>query len=104
MSGLHELLRGIKADAPKSDVPLAPLLLRCLGLGPDPRFAELTAWASRELRGYGPDDQVPQYRTVRALVAAVVEIRPIGLQTWIFPVSQLAEELREHFAETLCLT
>ena len=42
------------------------MLLTAIALGGRSGSAELRDWAARELRGYGPDDELPPYRTVGA--------------------------------------
>ncbi|WP_148043426.1 hypothetical protein [Flexivirga caeni] len=48
--------------------PLADLLRKCIILGTRSGSAELRDWASKELRGYDSDDELPTYRTVSAAI------------------------------------
>jgi hypothetical protein len=48
--------------------PLADLLRKCIVLGGRSGSVELRDWASRELRGYGDDDELPAYRTIYAAI------------------------------------
>lgn len=63
------LLAQIEAEV-VGDGPLAPTLRKCIVLGGQAGSAELRAWATRELKGYGADDDVPEYRTVGAPLLA----------------------------------
>lgn len=59
----------IEAEALDSSVPIADALRKCVALGGRSRSAELREWARRELEGYGPDDELPAYRRVNAIIA-----------------------------------
>ncbi|GII22170.1 AbiTii domain-containing protein [Planosporangium mesophilum] len=60
------LIDEIERGALDSNVSLADTLRKCMILGGQAKSAELRAWASRELSGYGPDDELPEWRTVAA--------------------------------------
>ncbi|MFD4905182.1 AbiTii domain-containing protein [Kitasatospora purpeofusca] len=66
--GLEELEGAVLDDS----IPLAQALRRCLILGGYAHHQELRQWAQRELTGYGPDDELPAYRTVPAALAVNV--------------------------------
>ncbi|MFD4661661.1 hypothetical protein ACFWP2_39330 [Kitasatospora sp. NPDC058444] len=72
--GLEELERAVLDDT----VPLAQALRRCLILGEYAHHQELRQWAQRELTGYGPDDDLPAYRTVPAALAVNINRYSIG--------------------------
>jgi hypothetical protein len=61
------LLAEIETDV-LSDRPLADALRKCVVLGGKAGSVELRDWATRELRGYRGEDDVPSYRTVAAPV------------------------------------
>ena len=42
------------------------MLRKVIALGGQAGSAELRDWATRELRGYGADDEIPEYRKVGA--------------------------------------
>ncbi|MDF2146765.1 hypothetical protein [Knoellia sp. p5-6-4] len=63
------LLAQIENGALDSSVPLADTLRKCVALGGRAGSTELRDWARRELDGYGPDDELPEYRTVGAMIA-----------------------------------
>jgi hypothetical protein len=58
------LLTEIRDQAVKSEVPVAELLRRCLVLAQVLRNEELKKWALLELKGYSPDEPLPNYRVV----------------------------------------
>ena len=58
------LLDKIESEALGSDVVKA--LRLCITLGGHSDSAELRDWAARELRGYGGDDELPDYRRIVA--------------------------------------
>ena len=62
----NDSLSAIEAGAinVKSDLPT--LLRMCISLSGVTRSDELRKWASSELMGYGPDDELPNYRTSAA--------------------------------------
>ena len=58
------LLDRIESEALSGDVVKA--LRLCITLGGHSKSAEIRAWASLELRGYGPEDDLPDYRCIGA--------------------------------------
>ena len=60
------LLGEIEAGALNSRVPIADLLRTAIALGGRAGSAELRDWAARELKGYTPDDELPEYRKIVA--------------------------------------
>ena len=60
----RSLLDKIESEALDGDVVKA--LRLCITLGGRSDSAELRDWAARELRGYGGDDELPDYRRIRA--------------------------------------
>lgn len=63
------LLAEIEADVLASR-SLADALRKCVILGGKAGSVELRDWATHELRGYKDDDEVPDYRTVGAVILA----------------------------------
>lgn len=63
-----DLLAEIEAGVfdPSSDLP--DLLRRCVALGGATGSVRLREWATRELKGYGPSDELPPYRVARGLL------------------------------------
>ena len=83
--------------------PLADVLRKCLVLGGELGSTELRDWANKQLRGYGDDDDVPDYRTVAAPIYldGMVGNGMITRQR-ISPLS-LPELVHEHVRETYTL-
>ncbi|MCR1785397.1 hypothetical protein KVF89_22850 [Nocardioides carbamazepini] len=63
------LMTQIEAEALDSSVPLADALRKCIALGGRSGSADLRDWARRELEGYSPNDALPAYRIVAAIIA-----------------------------------
>ena len=94
------LLAEVEAEA-LSDGALASTLRKCIVLGGKAGSEDLRAWASRELKGYGEADEVPEYRTVGAAIhadaftgGAIVKRQHIG-------AGMLPEFVRDDVDETL---
>jgi hypothetical protein len=62
------LLSQIQQAALDERASVASALLKCLILGGQSGSAELREWATRELKGYAPTDELPDYRKVGAPV------------------------------------
>lgn len=58
------LLEQIESEALDGDVVKA--LRLCITLGGRSESVEIREWAARELRGYASDDEIPDYRRIRA--------------------------------------
>jgi hypothetical protein len=63
------LLTTIERDL-EQDAPVAKILRKVLLLGGQAGSTELRDWAAHELRGYGPGDDLPDYRQLHALLQA----------------------------------
>jgi hypothetical protein len=61
-----DLISQIESDALDDSVALATALHKCLMLAGKSHSEALRDWATRELKGYGKDDEVPDYRVIRA--------------------------------------
>ncbi|MGV9752693.1 AbiTii domain-containing protein [Nocardia farcinica] len=57
-----DLLRDLRVRVLDESEPLAGLLRKCLALGAITGSEDLRRWATQELKGYGPDDELPTYR------------------------------------------
>jgi AbiTii len=64
------LLNEIEKGAVDSQTPIGDLLRKVIALGGKAGSQELRDWAERELRGYGPDDELPTYRRINAPLKA----------------------------------
>lgn len=58
---LDEIEAGVLSDA-----PLAETLRKCIALGGRAGSTALRDWATKEARGYGPGDELPEYRKIAA--------------------------------------
>lgn len=66
----RSLLDQIEQGALDSNQKLADVLRQCIALGGKANSKELRECASRELRGYSGDDELPEYRAVPAAIMA----------------------------------
>jgi hypothetical protein len=64
----RSLLARIEQAALDEAVPVKVALRHCLSLGGRAGSAALRDWASKELQGYGPDDELPAYRIIPAML------------------------------------
>ena len=55
----NRLLGEIEAGALDRRTPIGDVLRKVIALGRQAGSAELRDWATRELRGYGADDEIP---------------------------------------------
>jgi AbiTii len=60
------LLGEIEAGALDSSTPIADVLRKVIALGGKAGSTELRDWATRELNGYRPGDELPAYRQITA--------------------------------------
>jgi hypothetical protein len=89
------LLQEIEAGALDSQVPIGDLLRKVIALGGRAGSAELRDWAARELQGYTPDDELPEYRKIVApLQLDMMNMRWIKTGHQISP-SQLPDFARD---------
>lgn len=63
-----DLLGEIEREAVRANADLPTLLRKCISLGGISGSVALREWATRELKGYGEDDDLPPYRTIPAIV------------------------------------
>lgn len=61
-------LSSIQAGALDPTSDLATVLRHCLALGGETGSTRLREWASRELKGYGAEDDLPPYRVTSAVL------------------------------------
>jgi hypothetical protein len=62
----NSLLAQIEAAALDEEHSVAGALRKCVALGGQAGSSELRDWATKELRGYDNDDELPEYRIVAA--------------------------------------
>ncbi len=99
----NSLIAQIETDALDDQVSVATGLRKCVALGGKSGSEQLRDWATRELQGYGADDDLPEYRKIGApiFVDAVVGNTQITHQQ--FPPSGLPDVVRETVTEQLDL-
>lgn len=93
------LLARVEAEALGGDVVKA--LRLCIMLGGRSESVELREWASRELRGYGPDDELPDYRRVGAPLCVDGFTHGAMFTGRTISALQLPEVAQEHLSEQL---
>jgi hypothetical protein len=93
------LLSDIEADV-LSDRPLADALRKCVVLGGQAGSVELREWATKELRGYDEDDQMPAYRTVGALIYVNAITGPSVITGQMISSSSLPDFARDQIKES----
>ncbi|WBC06777.1 hypothetical protein [Micromonospora sp. WMMA1947] len=86
----NKLIDEIERGALDSSTSLADTLRKCVALGGQARSTELRDWASRELNGYGPDDELPKWRKTHAalqidLISANHHITNQTISRWDLP-------------------
>jgi hypothetical protein len=97
----NRLLHDIQSGALDSRVSISEVLRKVITLGGQAGSAELRDWATKELRGYDPQDELPAYRVLTApllMDAATMHARITG-QT-LSPM-QLPEFARERINNTV---
>ncbi len=73
-------------------ISVSQALRRCLILGGHAHHQELRQWALRELTGYGPDDRLPPYRMVPAVIT--VDLRRTSSRRLVQQIS--GERISHH--------
>jgi hypothetical protein len=62
----QRLLQEIEAGALDDNTPIGDLLRKVIALGGQAGSTAMRDWATRELRGFGRDDELPPYRRITA--------------------------------------
>ena len=95
------LIGQIQNDALDESVALATALRKCLVLGGESGSRQLLEWATRELEGYGPQDNLPGYRVIHAplFVDGIAGGYKVTHQQ--FPASSIPDFAREAVSERL---
>lgn len=104
MASVDGLLSQIEEGALNSSTPLADTLRKCVALGGRSGSAELRDWAKRELDGYEPGDELPDYRTVGARIlmdGVTINMQITGQQ---LPRSALPAVAQKHIKNEVQLT
>ena len=101
------LLDKIESETLDGDVVKA--LRLCITLGGRSESVEIREWAARELRGYSSDDELPDYRRIRAPLCVDGFAGNAFAGVWqtrgqMISVCQLPEMARDYISEVLELT
>jgi hypothetical protein len=75
----QRLLQEIESGALDEKRSIGSLLRTVIQLGGEAKSAELRDWALRELNGYGPEDELPPYRTF----TAPLQIDWMNMARWV---------------------
>ena len=101
--GDRSLVDEIESDALNDSVSVATALRKCVSLGGRSGSEALRDWATRELQGYTPEDDLPSYRIVPApfLIDAVRGNMQITGQQ--YPASALPDAVKGRITEQMKL-
>lgn len=93
------LIDQIERDALDDNVPVATTLRKCVVLGGKSGSEELRDWATRELKGYHGEDDLPSYRIVPAPLRVDGISGNYKVERQAFPPSGLPDFAREHIKD-----
>jgi hypothetical protein len=96
-----DLIAQIERDALDDTVPVATALRKCIVLGGKSSSEPLRDWATRELRGYGGEDELPSYRVIHAPLMVDAVSGNVQITHQQFPPSGIPEFARESVSERL---
>lgn len=102
MSRDKSLLDQIEEDA-LAGRSIADALRRVVALGGRASSTALRDWASKELKGYGPDDTLPEYRLVGAPICTDAIVGNGWIKGQRFSVLELPEFARDAIGESVPL-
>lgn len=97
----RSLIDEIERDALAEQVAISTVLRKCLALGGQTGSQALRDWATRELNGYGPDDDLPEYRVIHAPLRLDGIAGNYQVRGQAVPPSSLPEVVREYVSERL---
>jgi hypothetical protein len=100
----EHLLAEIEASALDSSISLGDVLRKVVALGGRAGSPELREWATKELHGYGPGDELPDYRKIQAPLQLDAAL-PFGGQVRGQPIStlELPDFARDAMSEPILL-
>lgn len=101
MARHHDLITQIERDALDDHVPVATALRKCIVLGGKSGSGELRDWATRELKGYDRQDELPDYRIIRAALLVDGVNGNVHVTGQQIAASSIPEYARDHISETL---
>jgi hypothetical protein len=93
------LIAEIERDALDDGVSVATALRKCIILGGRSGSEALRDWATRELKGYGPDEELPPYRVIGAPIKVDAFVAGGQITGQQFAPSELPEFARERIRE-----
>jgi hypothetical protein len=89
------LLSMIEQAILDDSVTTTSILQKCIILGGRSGSTTLRDWAAKELRGYGPDDEVPPYRRIAAPIYIDGQVGPSLFQGRAIGVEDLPDVVQE---------
>ncbi len=101
MARHQDLVTEIEKGALDSSTNLADVLRKCVALGGATGSAELRSWATRELKGYGADDEFPAYRITHALLFLDAGVRGGRISGQQVPYGLLPDEIQATLQEDI---
>jgi AbiTii len=96
-----DLIAQIEQDALDDTVPVATALRKCIVLGGRSGSEPLRDWATRELKGYGGEDELPDYRIIRAPLMVDGVAGNVQVTQQQIPASSIPEFARDRINEQL---
>jgi hypothetical protein len=102
-AGADKLLREIESGALDHQTPIGDLLRKVVALGGRSQSTELRDWARKELQGYGPDDELPEYRKVSAPLQVDGANPMWSVKRQTISAMELPEFARDSFTNDLSL-
>lgn len=97
----RDLLTQIERGAHDTSSDLPSLLRRCITLGGATGSESLREWASRELMGYGNDDELPNYRTAAAPLVLDAHVPGGVIKRQQVPYALIPDFARDHLGDDL---
>jgi hypothetical protein len=101
MARHDDLVAQIENDALDGNMSVATALRKCIALGGRSGSEALRDWATRELKGYSRDDELPKYRVIQAPLMIDGVSGNIKIEHQQIPASMIPESIREHVSERL---
>jgi hypothetical protein len=95
----QDLIAQIEQDALDDAVPVATALRKCVILGGRSGSEELRDWATRELKGYGREDELPDYRVIQAPLMVDAVSGNVQITHQQYPPSAIPEFAQEYISE-----
>lgn len=97
----NTLIAQIERDALDDSISVATTLRKCVALGGQSGSESLRDWATRELKGYGGQDGLPDYRVISAPLTVDAVSGNVKITGQQFPPSGIPAFAQEHISERL---